>query len=170
MGRLKGVDSVEDFDLDRYLGLWFEIGRLPLKWEDDEARDVTASYSLNEDGSVRVDNRCINAAGEPTQAVGRAEPVEGESGQLTVTFLPAGLRWIPFTKGDYWVLKLADDYTLALVGSPDLQYLWLLARSSNVGDQERREYLDFGVSQGFDLAKWIDTPQSGGRVEDHDLA
>ena len=83
-----------------YLGLWFEIGRLPLKWEDDAATDVTAGYSLNDDGTVRVDNRCFDKDGKPTQAMGKAEVVEGEVGQLEVSFLPEGLRWIPFTKGD----------------------------------------------------------------------
>ncbi|WP_416446852.1 lipocalin family protein [Leucobacter sp. HNU] len=71
------VASVAQLDLQRYLGLWFEIGRLPLRFEDDDAIRVTAEYSLREDGSIRVDNRCIDGEGAPTQALGQADPVEG---------------------------------------------------------------------------------------------
>src|SRR5690606_27228311 len=84
------VRSVEDLDLQRYLGLWYEIGRLPLRFEDDGARDVTAEYSLRDDGTVQVDNRCIDAEGEPTRALGQAEPDEEHAGRLRVSFLPEG--------------------------------------------------------------------------------
>ncbi len=160
------VLSVEEFDLRRYLGLWYEIGRLPLKYQDEDSRDVTAEYSLNEDGSVRVDNRCLDGEGAPTQAVARAVPVEGATGQLRVNFLPKFLRWLPFTEGDYWVLELDPGYATALVGSPDREHLWLLARTPAVSEDEREAYLASARAEGFDLTDWIHTPQSGSRVTD----
>lgn len=160
------VVAVDHLDLQRYLGLWYEIGRLPLKYQDADSRDVTADYSLNEDGSIRVDNRCLDGDGEPTQSVGKAEPVEGETAQLQVTFLPAFLRWIPFTSGDYWVLKLEDDYSMALVGTPDRAHLWLLSRTPGPAQSVVDAHLAEARAQGFDLDDWISTPQSGGRVSD----
>lgn len=160
------VHSVPDFDLGKYLGLWYEIGRLPLKWQDTTSSHVTAYYTLNDDGSVQVDNRCFDEDSEPTQALGRALPVEGESGQLTVSFLPKLLRWIPFTEGDYWVLKIDPDYNVALVGTPDHANLWLLARDWKVSDETFRAYMAEATAQGFDLAEWITPLQDGKRVDD----
>ncbi len=163
------VRSVERFDLERYLGLWFEIGRLPLRFEDDEARDVTAEYSLDDGGGVRVDNRCIDEDGEPVQAVGEARPDAEHPGRLRVSFLPEGMRWIPFTRADYWVLKVDEQYRHALVGTPDHENLWLLAREPCIDAQTAHEYLAEARRQGYELADWIDTPQSGGRVTDGQL-
>lgn len=118
-------NTVAHVDLQRYLGTWYEICRLPLKWEDATAQDITATYSMEEGGTIRVDNRCIDAEGKPSQSIGQAAPVAGSTAKLTVTFLPEYLRWIPFTKGDYWVLRLADDYSVSLVGTPDRENLWL---------------------------------------------
>lgn len=120
------VTSVPALDLERYLGLWFEIGRLPNRFEEAGAYDITAEYSLNDDGTVRVDNSCTDELGNHTQAIGQA--VLGDApARLRVSFLPAGLRWIPGTRANYWVLKIDDDYRHALVGTPDRKYLWLLS-------------------------------------------
>lgn len=160
------VTSVAALDLDRYCGLWYEIGRLPLRWEPAEAADITANYTLEDDGSVRVDNRCLDKGGAPSQAIGRATPVNGKPGQLQVSFLPEFLRWLPFTKGDYWVLKVDDAYSVALVGTPDHKNLWLLARESHVDPAIQAEYLAEATRQGFDLEQWITPSQSGRRVTD----
>lgn len=159
----KAVHSVPALDLDRYLGQWFEVGRLPLKWEDENATNVTATYTLQDDGNIEVDNRCYDNLGNPSQSLGRAKPVDGEPGQLTVSFLPQFLRWIPFTEGDYWVLKVAEDYSVALVGTPDHENLWLLAREHELSQQVRDEYLAEALAQGFTLDAWI-TPRQDGRV------
>lgn len=162
--------SVADLDLQRYLGLWFELGRLPLRFEDDGASDVTAHYSLNEDGTVEVDNRCLDAAGEPTRALGEAVPDGEHPGRLRVTFLPEALRWIPFTRAEYWVLKIDDGYRRALVGTPDRKHLWLLSREPAVDPAAEEEYLAEARRQGYELDRWIRPAQSGGRVTDEQLA
>lgn len=160
------VTAVRHVDLNKYLGDWFEICRLPLKWEDEHAADITATYSLADNGKIRVDNRCLNNEGKSTQAVGLAEPIDETHAKLTVSFMPQLLRWIPFTNGDYWILKLADDYSVALVGTPNREHLWLLARQPRVGAEIERMYLNEAVSQGFDLSKIIHPVQSGRKVED----
>ncbi len=166
MSQESAVNSVGFLDLNRYSGLWYEIGRLPLKWEDADASDITAEYTPEDDGSVRVDNRCIDKHGAPSQAIGRATSVNGQAGRLEVSFLPEFLRWIPFTKGDYWVLKIDDAYTVALVGTPDHKNLWLLAREPRIDRGMEAAYLDEATQQGFDLEEWIRPRQSGGRVTD----
>lgn len=163
------VSSVESLDLERYLGTWFEIGRLPLKFEDAGARDITATYSLSDDGSVRVDNRCIDEKGRPTQAIGRAVPDADHPGRLRVTFLPAALRWVPGTQADYWVLKLDADYRHALVGTPDHKFLWLLSREASVSSETEDEYLGEARRQGFDLTEWIRPAHTGNPVTDAQL-
>lgn len=161
----RDVQSVAKLDLERYLGLWFEVGRLPLQFEADGARDVTAEYTLNDGGTVIVDNRCLDEQGQPVQALGEAVPDDEHPGRLRVTFLPEGLRWIPFTKADYWVLKVDEEYRWALVGTPDRKHLWLLSREPRVPDAVEREYLDEARSQGFDLGEWIRPEQSGSVVQ-----
>ena len=155
------VRSVPALELRRYLGLWFEVGRLPLRFEDDRATDVTAEYTMAEDGTVTVDNRCLDEDGKPTQALGQALPDAEHPGRLQVTFLPEALRWIPFTKADYWVLRVDDEYRHALVGTPDRKHLWLLSREPQVEDAVEQAFLDTARDQGFDLDPWIRPAQSG---------
>ncbi|MGF3055561.1 lipocalin family protein [Microbacterium sp. YY-01] len=159
------VQSVTEFDLARYLGLWFEIGRLPLRFEDDGARDVTAHYSLNDDGTVRVDNRCIDASGDAVQAEGKAEADPDHAGRLRVTFLPAALQWIPFTEADYWVLRIDSNYQHALVGTPDNKHLWLLSREPSMPAELEQSFLSTARMQGYNLDHWIRPEQSGSTVE-----
>ncbi|BDZ38498.1 lipocalin family protein [Microbacterium suwonense] len=159
------VRSVPALELGRYLGLWFEVGRLPLRFEDDGARDVTAEYSLEDGGVVRVDNRCLDDQGEPTQALGEAIPDEEHPGRLRVTFLPEALRWIPFTKADYWVLRIDEAYEHALVGTPDHKHLWLLSRTPQISDAVEETYLETARDQGYDLESWIRPAQSGQVVQ-----
>ncbi|WP_207099441.1 lipocalin family protein [Paracoccus shandongensis] len=155
------LNTVAHVDLSRYGGTWFEICRLPLKWEPRGARDVTATYGLDGDGSIRVDNRCLDEDGKPTQALGQARPVDDSNARLEVSFLPEYLRWIPFTKGDYWILRLAEDYSVSLVGTPDRRHLWLLARRHDLPQAVRDDYLATARAQGFDLSALITPAQSG---------
>lgn len=160
------VATVARLDLDRYLGTWFEICRLPLKWEDADASDITASYTLADDGKIGVENRCIGADGKPDRAIGVAVPQDATNARLKVSFLTQYLRWIPFTEGDYWVLAVAPDYSVALVGTPDRKHLWLLARSAALPADVVDNYLAVARSQGFDLDRLITPRQSGQTVPD----
>lgn len=166
MINIEDVAAVSHVDLDRYLGTWFEICRLPLKWEDADASDITATYSLSPDATVRVENRCLDKDGKPDRAVGVAVPQDDTNAKLKVSFLPQYLRWIPFTEGDYWVLAIAPDYSVALVGTPDRKHLWLLARSAALPSDVVDNYLAVARGQGFDLDALITPRQSGQRVAD----
>ena len=95
------------------------------------------------------------------EAIAEATIVDGPNGKLEVSFLPEGLRWIPFTKGDYWVLKIDADYNTVLVGEPDLKYLWLLNRDVSLDEATKQEYLTYAESLGYDLAEIIHTVHTG---------
>lgn len=167
---MSDVTPVSQVDLQRYLGRWYEIRRLPLRWEDEAASDITATYALSEDGAVRVDNRCFDKEGEPTQSVGVAKPADETNARLKVSFLPKFIRLIPFTEGDYWILKLDPEYQIALVGTPDRKHLWLLARDPSVPDMTVQSYLAEARRQDFDLTDLITPRHTGREVTDALLA
>lgn len=155
--------TVSALDLERYLGKWYEIARLPQRHEPADYTDINATYSMNPEGTVRVDNRARNGHGGAEESVGEASIVEGSgNAKLEVSFLPEGLKWLPFTKGDYWVLRIDEDYQTALVGTPNRKYLWLLSRAPSIDPNTRQSFLDTAVQQGFELSALIDTPQHEG--------
>ncbi len=154
------LPTVPALDLPRYLGTWYEIDRLPMRHEPEDATDVSAHYTLDEDGSIRVRNRCLRG-GELVEAIGQAKPIDASNSRLEVSFLPEGLRWIPFTKGDYWVILVDGGYTAALVGSPDRKYLWLLSREPRMDEITRQHYIAYARQQGFDVDRLIHTPHTG---------
>jgi len=154
------LDTVASVDLPSYMGTWYEIARLPMRHEPEDATDISATYTLEADGSVEVRNR-MRRKGEVEESVGRATAVDDSGSRLEVTFLPEGLRWIPFTKGDYWIIALDPAYSVALVGSPDRKYLWLLAREPAMDELTREHYFAIARRHGFDLGPLILTPHTG---------
>ncbi len=155
------LSTVAQVDVARYLGRWFEIARKPMRHEDAGARDITAEYTRNDDGSIRVLNTCINEEQKVEQAEGRARPVDDSNARLEVSFLPEALQWVPFTKGDYWIIKLDPDYQTALVGEPSRKYLWLLHRQPHLDRALAGQWLAVAAAQGYDLSDLIWPAQSG---------
>lgn len=155
------IPTVSNFDLTKYLGIWYEIARFPMKHQPEDSTDISAVYSLNESGSVRVQNRCLDGDGKLDESIGEATIVDAANAKLEVSFLPEGLRWVPFTKGDYWVLKLDASYQTALVGEPSMKYLWLLHRTPTIDEATKQEYLAYAQSLGYDLSDLIDTVHTG---------
>lgn len=155
---LKTVDRVE---LDRYLGVWYEVARKPLYFQNKCDRDVTATYTLNENGNVNVDNKCVTKDGSQTQSVGEAFIQNAPfNSKLKVSFLPSAIRWLPVGRGDYWVLKIDDSYQTVLVGEPKRKYMWVLSRSAHPNEAVVSEYLDYAKSVGYDLGDVIKTKQT----------
>jgi apolipoprotein D and lipocalin family protein len=84
---IKPVTSVKTIELPRYLGRWYEIARLPMFFERHCAGHVTATYSLNPDSTIKVDNQCLKKNGDMMQSTGQAMPVDESHAKLSVTFL-----------------------------------------------------------------------------------
>ena len=156
----KPMTTVEKVELDKYLGVWYEIARKPMNFQKQCDHNVSAIYTLNENGNVNVENRCYKQDGSLEQAIGEAFIVNPPfNSKLNVSFLPEMIRWIPIGRGDYWILKLDDDYQTVLVGEPSRKYLWLLSRTQQPDDAVVQEYLDYAKSQGYDLEDVIRTRQ-----------
>ena len=157
--------TVDSVDLDKYAGTWYEIGRLPMYFQRNCASDVTANYTEKTDGSgIIVTNKCLDKDGSQIVAEGLAKPADATGSKLKVTFLPTWIRWLPIGRADYWVLARDTDYQTALVGTPDKDYLWLLARSPNVTQQTYAKYRQIAQDQGYNLKEFTLTPHANQTV------
>lgn len=153
---------VPALDLQRYAGTWYEIARFPNRFQKQCSGEVTATYTLQDDGTVRVVNRCRTADGEWTEAEGKARRVreEGPPSILEVRFAPAFLSFLPFVWGDYWVIDLAEDYTYAVIGEPKREYLWILSRTPVLAEETYAAILQRAAAKGFDVSKLVRTRQT----------
>lgn len=160
----KPLEVVPSVDLSRYAGTWFEIARIPNKFQKNCAGEVTATYTLLDKGEIKVLNQCRKKNGDVEQAEGKARPSgkENPNTKLKVRFAPSGLSFLPFVWGDYWIIDLAPDYTYAVVGEPDRKYLWILSRYAKMDEETYRKILDKITAQGYDTSKIVRTRQGAG--------
>jgi apolipoprotein D and lipocalin family protein len=149
--------AVPDMDLKRYAGMWHEVARLPFRFQEQCTSDVTATYTLQPDGSVTVLNRCRTKTGEMSEARGTAKRASagGPNTKLKVRFAPAWLSLLPAVWGDYWVIDLAPDYSYAVVGEPARRYLWILARTPSLDDATMEGVLDRIKENGYDPSRLL---------------
>jgi len=123
--------TAQQVDLDRYLGRWYEIAKIPNRFQRQCISDTTANYARNADGTIAVVNRCRIRKGQFDEARAIAHVVDPRSNaKLKVSFFSL-LGWRPVW-GDYWVLALGPDYAYAVVGEPDRHYGWILARTPSL--------------------------------------
>lgn len=154
-GLPKGVEPVQDFDIQRYLGTWYEIARLDHSFERG-LEQVTATYSLRDDGGVRVINRGFSVADKAwEQAEGKAYFMgASDVGHLRVSFFG------PFY-GAYVVFGLdKTGYEYAFVSGPNRSYLWLLARTPTVAPDVIDQFTQRARALGFATDELIFVRQS----------
>lgn len=145
----EGIEPVEGFELNRYLGKWYEIARLDHSFERD-LEAVTAEYSMRDDGGIRVINSGRNIETQKSQqAEGRAYFVEDPNlGYLKVSFFG------PFF-GSYVVFELDKNYQYAFVAGNTKNYLWLLARTPEVSEDLINKFTSRASQLGFDTNQLI---------------
>jgi len=147
-----GISPVSNFDINSYLGTWYEIARLDNRFEEGMSQ-VTANYSLNSDGSIRVTNRgFINEYQSWDEAIGKAVFADSDDlGHLKVSFFG------PFY-ASYVVFNLSPDYKHSYVTSNDRDYLWFLSRSPEVDEASKTEFINQARDLGFSYQDilWID--------------
>lgn len=145
----EGVKPIDNFELARYLGKWYEIARLDHSFERG-LEQVSADYSLNTDGSVQVLNRGFNTTKQQWQeAEGRAQFVEApQIGRLKVSFFG------PFY-GGYNIIELDKDYQYALVVGNDRSYLWILSRTPHLDPTAQQHLIQRAQALGFATDKLI---------------
>ena len=146
---------VTQFDLNRYLGTWYEIARFPHSFEKDLV-GVTATYSLRDDGKIKVVN-----AGYKNSFDGKYNTIEGKakladssgSGNLRVSFFL-------FFYAKYYVLELdKTNYEYALVGSSSPNYLWILCRKPYMPETTYNMLVENAKARGYDTEKLIKVKQ-----------
>lgn len=152
------ISTVPSLDLNQYQGLWYEIARFPVSFEDG-CVGVTADYALNEDGSVKVTNTCREGAltAEPRTATARAEAADASGSKLKVDFVP----YVPFTSGDYWVLDIDEGYQTVVVGTPSGFAGWILAREPQISEARLQRGIEALRRNGYDVSQLTLTPQAG---------
>ncbi len=145
---------VAHVDIARYLGTWYEIRKIPNRFQSHCAGNTTATYSLRADGRLNVINRCLAADGTWDEADGIARIVDpATNAKLQVSFVQL-FGWNLFW-GDYWIVDLAPDYSHVIVGHPSRRYGWILSRTPalNVDLAPRLREL------GYDPAEFALSPQ-----------
>ncbi len=157
LGMPKSVTPVGDFELTNYLGKWYEIARLDHSFEQGLTQ-VTAEYSLRDDGGVKVINRGYNSESQQwKEAEGKAYFVDAKNqGYLKVSFFG------PFY-GSYVVFELErSNYDYAFVSGPNNEYLWLLARTPTVSDSVIEKFKTMSKERGFNTDEliFVEQPQS----------
>ena len=146
--------TVKELDLNRYLGTWYEIARFPHSFEKNLV-GVTATYSLREDGKIKVLNQGYKNTldGELSVAEGKAKiPNKLEPAKLKVSFF-----WIFY--GDYNVLELDENYQYVMIGSSSDKYFWILCRTPQMAPEIYEMLLEKARKRGYNLDKLVKVPQ-----------
>ena len=150
VGIPKNVTPISNFNLEKYLGKWYEIARLDHSFERGLTK-VTADYSLRNDGGVRVLNRGYSEKEAKWKEVeGKAYFVkQPDQGYLKVSFFG------PFY-GSYVIFELDHEgYQYSLVSGPNKSYLWILARDPEIGEELKKALIEKAATLGFDTNKLI---------------
>ncbi len=150
--------TVATVDLQRYVGRWYEIAKIPNRFQKQCGRGTTAEYTLRADGRIEVLNRCIREDGHTDEAKGVAKVADRDSNSKLkvsfVRFLGVQLFW-----GDYWIIGLGADYEYAIVGSPDRKYGWILSRTPRLTPEVLEAAFATLRAEGYDPSRFEMTTQ-----------
>ena len=150
----QSLSTVNEVNLQKYAGQWYEIARLPNSFEKG-LECVTATYTLGKNGKIEVLNKGYpeKEEGKFKTAKGRAWVPDGDfPGRLKVSFF-----W-PFA-GDYYIISLDENYSYALVGDPSRKYLWVLSRSKALDDQIYTDLIETARNNGFETDNLVRVKQ-----------
>ena len=144
--------TVSVFDVRRFMGKWYEIARYDHRFEKGMTH-VTATYSLQENGSIKVKNEGYKN-GKHKEVEGRAkQPNPADPGKLKVSFF----LWF---YSDYYVLDIDPDYRYVLIGSSSDKYLWIMSRDKTLSKEKQAELLDKLRVRGYDTEKLLFVDQN----------
>lgn len=121
---VRELNTVENLDINRYLGKWYQIARKPNYFQSDSGTNTTAEYSLDDYDNLRVVNsEIVDGRLKVSEASGYIRP--GTSSKLRVSFFPC-------IYGDYYVIMLGSDYEYSVVSDKTGKYLWILSRTQKL--------------------------------------
>ena len=145
----KNSKPIQNFDINKYLGTWYEIARFDFRFEKD-LDNVMAQYSLNDNQNVIVINSGYNFKKEKWVFAKGVAKFRGNKNSATLKVSFFG----PFYSG-YNVIALDENYKYALVAGKSLKYLWILSREKSIPENIRSNYLKIAQEVGFDTSKLI---------------
>lgn len=154
MGRVEALETVPFVDVTKYLGTWYEIAKYPNKFQKD-CGATRATYGLTKHGNLSVLNECedLTKGGKIKVAKGVAFIADKNSNsKLKVGFAPIFKHLGLFT-GDYWILKLDENYQHVLVGNPSFEYLWVLSRTIELPEETLFDLISYAEEIGFDSSR-----------------
>ena len=150
-------ETVDSVDIERFTGLWYQIARYYNPAEGDLAA-VTAEYSLNEDGTVKVVNRGLVGGldGPPVSIEGFARVVDTETNaKLAVTFTDPPVQ----REFEFWIIELGEYYSYAVISNSMRSTLYIISRTPTMKDAVYQDLIDRLTLRGFDPDSIILTPQ-----------
>jgi len=150
----------ENIDLDRYMGTWFEIARIPTRFQKSCECCATATYSRRDDGMVDIVNECLEKDGSIKTAKAEARVTRSSDARWRATFFK--ILGLGVAKGDYWILGVDDGYDWAVVGDPKRKYGWILAREPVLTTVQREAVDALLIDRGYDPGDFVPTPQQEG--------
>ena len=151
------VTTVDYVDIERYAGFWYEIVKIPNRFQQQCASGTTAEYTLREDGRIIVVNRCVMEDGDMDEAEGLGKVEDVSNAKIKVSFV-SFLGWRPFW-GDYWVIGLDEDYQWAIVGTPTRKYGWVLSRTPTLHEDSMEDIFKIIESNGYQRETFETSPQ-----------
>lgn len=158
-GAASAVTVVDNVDLKRYIGTWYEIAHIPVWFQKECDSGSTAEYSLAENGEINVINRCCTKEGNLKEAKGRAWMIDKSyPAKLKVGFFSV-LGFFPF-KGDYWIIDLDPAYRFAVIGHPSRKLGWILSRTPQLSTEVMAGIADRLKQNGYDISDFKMTDQS----------
>ncbi len=147
--------TVADLDVDRFMGTWYEVARLPFHWQRDCVASA-ARYEKVSDEEFAVVNYCWFKTIDGPMRKARAKAYVDTAmrrARLKIQFF-----WPNWQ--DYWVLYISDDYQQTVIGTPDRKYLWLMSRTPSMDEKIYDQLVAFAAREGFDTASLMNTMQT----------
>src|SRR5512143_663584 len=150
--------TVDHVNLNKYTGIWYEIAKIPNSFQKKCVSNSAARYSLNEDGTIKVVNSCKNADGKLDSSEGVAKIVDTKTNsKLEVSFV--SIFGIHLFWGDYWIIGLDDEYSYAVIGTPNRKYGWILSRTKQLNEEKLSSAYDILQKNGYSKKDFVPTIQ-----------
>lgn len=155
---LKEPITVPYVNVQKYIGKWYEIAKLPNWFQKSCDRGTIAEYTINEDGNIFVKNSCFEKDNSLNTTDGLAKIVDKKTNsKLKVSFV--NILGIRLFWGDYWILGLGKNYEYSVVGTSSRKYAWILSRTKKLEKQQLYEAIGVLKKNGFDITKLEYTKQ-----------
>lgn len=142
---------IDNFNINKYLGLWYEIGKIENSYEKNCNVPITSEWIILNDSNIGITYSCISSKGEKIISKATGYLVNDNIGQIEISFLPKWLKILHFLNLD--MLILYTDYKYALEGTKNKKMLWILARSEKIDKSQIKKMLLIAQKQGYDTNK-----------------